>query len=88
MLCLCSPMLWEQCGTEGSNSQVRGWRREEGKRYYCWMATGKGRIRARTEGEGPIVLVEPVPSTQQLLFYHRAGCRNWDSQQVQAGCGW
>lgn len=30
----------------------------------------------------------PVPGSQQLLFYHRAGCGNWDSQQVQAGCGW
>lgn len=24
-------VLWEQCGTEGSNTQVTGWRREEGK---------------------------------------------------------
>lgn len=25
------PVLWEQCGTEGSNTHVRSWRRDQGK---------------------------------------------------------
>lgn len=29
-----------------------------------------------------------APRSQHVLFYCRAGRGNWDSQQVQAGCGW